>query len=449
MKTKAAGYIRVSTADQASFGLSLQAQRDLIERHCREHDLDLIDVYADEGVSAAKSLEKRTGILRLIADAEKGKFDVILFKDITRWSRNSAQYYKVQERLDACKVAWIAIEQPYLETVTPTGRFQVSIMLGMSQMEADQTGQRIKFTQDAEVQRGFFPFPSHCAPIGYTTKKVDGHNRLVIDEETAPRVRELFDEFLMTGNATQTGSKVGVQHFNLLRTLRNRIYMGEFRGIKDFCDPIVSVEVFERAQTLMKHRTYTPKKHHYIGSGITYCGICGEKMHWNCPDDKYPMCRCLKCKGNCLTEREFERQIIEQIEPELNKYRIILKGRKNDLKKNKTLRKRFEDKLQRLTDIYVDGLISREEFEKRREEYKKAIDEIEMPIEPTNMPVSWKKMYYELPTEKKNVLWKSTVDHFEVKDKTVYIAFESAKVLAERIAMSMNSSEAENDDISI
>ena len=67
---KCAGYIRVSTADQATHGLSLQAQRDLLTRYAADHDMDLVEIYADEGVSAAKSLEKRTGILRLVSDVK-------------------------------------------------------------------------------------------------------------------------------------------------------------------------------------------------------------------------------------------------------------------------------------------------------------------------------------------------------------------------------------------
>lgn len=434
MRTKAAGYIRVSTADQATYGLSLPAQRDLIQKYADEHDMELVDVYADEGVSAAKSLEKRTQIMRLLTDAEQGMFSVILFKDITRWSRNSAQYYKVQERLDSAKVAWIAIEQPYLETVTPTGRFQVSIMLGMSQMEADQTGQRIKFTQEAEIQRGYFPFPPHCAPTGYTTAKIDGHNRLIPDPATRGKVQEMFEEFVKTGNATQTGQRLGIPHFNLLRTLKNRVYIGEFRGVKGFCEPIISEELFTQAQKLMRHHSYSPKKHYYIFSGMTFCGLCGAKMAWNSPDDKYPMCRCRSCR-NTLTEREMERQVIEQVEPELNKYRITLKNRSTG--KEKALKKRFEDKLSRLTDIYLDGVISREEFEQRRAELKKAIEEIEIPAAPT-LPVTWKDMYFDLSAQQKNVLWKQTVDHFTVQNKTVSIAFETAQVLAERMAMSLN-----------
>lgn len=431
MKTKCAGYVRVSTTEQAATGLSLQAQRDLIERYAREHDMELVGIYADEGVSAAKSLDKRTGLLKLLADAEQHKFSVFLFKDLTRFSRNAAQYYKVAERLDKCQVGWIAIEQQFLETVTPTGRFMVNTVMGTAQLEADQTAQRIKFTQDAEVNRGYFPFPAHCAPLGYTTKKVNGHNMLVIDEETAPRVREMFAEFLKSGNATQTGEMFGKEHFNLTRTLKNRVYIGEFRGIPNFCEPIINESDFNKAQALMKHNQYRGKVHNYIFSGLAYCGICGAKMVWNCPNDKYPMCRCKRCK-NTLTERETERQVLERIEPKLARYTVTLK--KRDYSKEKELKKRFEDKLRRLTDLYVDGIISREEFDAKRKEYKTAIESIVIPTIP-ELPETWQQVYAKLDNQKKNVLWKSVINHIEIKDKKVDICFESTKVLAERMSM--------------
>lgn len=433
---KAAGYIRVSTVDQATNGLSLAAQKDLLTRYAREHDMTLIGIYADEGKSAAKSLEKREALLRMIADAEMGKFDVILFKDITRWSRNSAQYFKVQERLDACKVGWIAVEQPYLETMTPTGKFQVSIMLGTSQLEADQTGQRIKFTQDAEVARGYYPFPPHNAPFGFTTKKIDGHNHLVIKPDEAAIVREMYDTVIKTGTIARVGDmlreKYGIVRDNLPRAIKNPIYKGEFRGNPHFVEPIVSPEEWEQAQKLGRHPVHK-SKHDYIFSSLTYCGICGAKMRWNAPDG-YKMARCLN-HFNTITEKEMEKQVLAQVEPELNKYRIELKERKTE----KNLRKRFETKLKRLNDLYIDGVISRDEFDSRRKEYLDAISEIETPPQ-RELPTNWKKMYSELTEVQKNILWKSSVDHFEVKDKRVVIAFETTKVLAERMAMELDTS---------
>ena len=131
---KVAGYIRVSSVEQAVSGLSLPAQRELIEAYCKEHDHELVKIYADEGVSASKELHKRKALLSMLDDVEKGKVDLIVFKDITRWSRNSKQYWMVQDRLDKCKVAWVSIQQPYLGTTDATTRFQTNIMLGMSQL---------------------------------------------------------------------------------------------------------------------------------------------------------------------------------------------------------------------------------------------------------------------------------------------------------------------------
>ncbi len=84
MKTKAALYIRVSTTDQALHGYSLSAQEELLRRYADEHDMQVVGVYADEGISGHVLLEKRPAIMRLLSDAEKGKFAVVLFKDITR-----------------------------------------------------------------------------------------------------------------------------------------------------------------------------------------------------------------------------------------------------------------------------------------------------------------------------------------------------------------------------
>lgn len=49
--------------------------------------------------------------------------------------------------------------------------------------------------------------------------------------------------------------------------------------------------------------------------------------------------------------------------------------------------------------------------------------------------MNWKQIYMELTPAQKNVLWKTTVDRFVIKDKSVTIAFETAQVLAERMAI--------------
>ena len=83
-------YCRVSTAEQAQHGYSLEAQESLLRSYAAQNGMVVYDLYADKGKSANKALSKRTELNRMLRDAELKKFDCILFKDITRWSRNSA-----------------------------------------------------------------------------------------------------------------------------------------------------------------------------------------------------------------------------------------------------------------------------------------------------------------------------------------------------------------------
>lgn len=441
MKSKAAIYIRVSTADQAESGYSLQAQEALCRNYCAEHDYAVVGVYADEGKSASKALDKRTELLRLISDAEKGKVSVILFKDITRWTRNAAAYYKVQERLDKCGCAWIAVEQPYLETVTPTGRFQVQIMLGTAQLEAEQTGQRIKFVQEAEIKRGHFPFPPHNAPTGYTTEKREDGNYLVIDEQTAPIIRTIFHTFRHTLNLQRCVEAVrqeyGIEysHTTINRILRNPVYKGEFRGIQGFCLPIIESVEFDAIQR--PKRVFTASKHkgEYMFSSLVKCAHCGRTMYGLCSDNKYYMYQCKSGCHNCITQRELEQKVLEIVSPMFADYRVIVKQRQKDNAAISSKRNKLIQKKQRLTELYLDGIIERSEFDRRKNEIDSILTELEPTPELPEIHTDFTEMYHKLTTEKKAVFWRAFLSGITVdRDKKVNVEFHTAKVLAERLS---------------
>ena len=441
MKTKAACYIRVSTTDQAESGYSLKAQEALCRQYCADHDYDVVGVYADEGKSASKALDKRTELLRLISDAEIGKVSVILFKDITRWTRNAAAYYKVQERLDKCGCAWIAVEQPYLETVTPTGRFQVQIMLGTAQLEAEQTGQRIKFVQDAEIKRGHFPFPPHNAPTGYTTKKRDDGNYLVIDERTAPIIRTIFKTFGNTLNLQRcveaVRSEYGIEYTQttISRILRNPVYKGEFRGIQGFCQPIIEPPDFDRLQR--PKRVFTASKHRgqYMFTSLVKCARCGRTMYGNCSDNKYYMYQCKGGCHNCITQRDLEQKVLEIVSPMFADYRVIVKQREKDNASIISKRTKLIQKKQRLTELYLDGIIERSEFDSRKDEIESILTELEPAPELPEIHTDFKDMYSRLTNEKKAVFWRAFLKSITVnRDRNINVEFHTTKVLAERLS---------------
>lgn len=458
---RVAGYIRVSTIEQAVSHLSLSAQTELIESYCKEHGHELVKIYADEGVSAAKTLDKRKALLAMLDDAEHGLFDIIAFKDITRWSRNSKYYWIVQDRLDKCKVAWVSIQQPYLETLTPTGKFQTSVMLGTAQLESDQVGERIKFVQESQIRNGNYPFPDHCCATGYKTVKEGKANRIVIDDETAPIMRDMFDTFIRTANASETARIIhdrygwDISAVNVLRSLKNRIYIGEFRGVPDFCEPLVPLETFISAQSLMKHRNISKGKHkgEYVFSGLLRCSHCGGRLSGLCYEPSHTLryqCKTLGC-SNIPNQDELEQNVLNRIGDMVDDYRIRIKATAPSRKAEyRSEINRIRQRLSRLTDIYIDGDIDKETYITKKTESESRIVELERLLQdeqnrtPPSLDMDWIETYRTLPASARNRFWKLCVEYIVVDGtepkeiRFLSIADDSTKVLAESFAKVTN-----------
>lgn len=78
---KVVGYLRVSTDGQAESGLGLEAQKKTIESYSTKIGVDIINIFSDEGLSGALSLEKRPGMLSAIASLQKGDIFVVAKRD--------------------------------------------------------------------------------------------------------------------------------------------------------------------------------------------------------------------------------------------------------------------------------------------------------------------------------------------------------------------------------
>lgn len=74
-----AAYVRVSTQEQKLHGLSLDAQKMKLTEYAEAHNMKIVEWYVDEGVSARKLIRKRPELQRMIQDAEKKKFERIIF----------------------------------------------------------------------------------------------------------------------------------------------------------------------------------------------------------------------------------------------------------------------------------------------------------------------------------------------------------------------------------
>ena len=419
---KAVGYIRVSKEEQ-THGFSLEAQREGLQRYADTHGMVLTDFYADEGISASKALHKRKAILRLLDDAEAGKFDVILFKDLSRWSRNPNQFYAVQDRLDRANVSWVAVEQPNLETVTAQGRLLVGIFISVASHESAQIGERIKFVNEARVKDHGVLGGDKTMPLGYKVGIVDGKKRVVVNEEEREAVQDAFQTYLTTG--CQGDVKRKLQEHGIFRTeqairamLKCETFTGRFHGVDDYCEPLVSREDWEQVQTMLKQRHYTPPVQHepYIFSSLIRCR-CGRKMvGYTCKRWKYYRCKGhadgLCDNGKQVSELKLEEYLLSNIADDLARYQAEIRPKAK--KKNFA---QLQAKFERLNELYIEGRITRQVYDEKRKA-------LEADMTPQNAPKppkilfsdGWQEYYHNAPKQAKQNAWRSVIDYITPKD---------------------------------
>ena len=200
---RAALYARVSTEEQAMHGVSLEAQINRLTQFATENELDVTDIYVDEGISARKRYTARAEFMRMLEDVKSGKIDIIIFVKLDRWFRNVADYYEVQAILDKHNVLWLTTEEDY-DTTTANGRLALNIKLAIAQDESDRTSERIKFVFKNMVKEG--KVISGSVPLGY---KIE-NKRMVIDQALSTIIKAIYEKY-----GISTPSRLSIQAASL------------------------------------------------------------------------------------------------------------------------------------------------------------------------------------------------------------------------------------------
>jgi site-specific DNA recombinase len=136
---KAIGYIRVSTEDQAREGISLGNQESKIRAYADLHDLELVDVIRDEGISG-KSLE-RPGFERLQGILDEGKAQAVIVYKLDRLSRKTIDILNTLEAWEKREIVFHSITDN-IDTKTAAGKFLLTILSALAQMERDLIAER-------------------------------------------------------------------------------------------------------------------------------------------------------------------------------------------------------------------------------------------------------------------------------------------------------------------
>jgi len=185
---KVIGYARVSTAEQASDGLSLEAQESRIRAWCEATGAGLVEVVREEGVSGTKLLAERPGGRRIahLLDSRRPNADAVVVLRMDRLGRDAAEQIALLKRFRSGKVGLVAIAQQ-IDLATPHGRAMAQISAVFNELERALIAERT--TEALSMLRQQGKAWNH-APFGW--RAVDGHLQLdPAEQETLRKLQEL------------------------------------------------------------------------------------------------------------------------------------------------------------------------------------------------------------------------------------------------------------------
>ena len=281
MGRRVAIYARVSTEHEAQIS-ALGNQIQYYDEKLKQHpDWTLVERYIDEGITGT-SIHKRPNFLRMLKDAESGKFDLIVTREVSRFARNTVDTLQETRKLKKMGVEVYFTEDNIWTFKDDDGELKLTIMATLAQNESKKISQRVKAGQQITFQNGVFYGNGNI--LGYDKVGKD----MVINEEQAKTVRLIFDLYLKgygskkikyelekLGRVTSTGLNRWSESY-IVRVLRNSFYCGTIVYRKQFVPdyleqkhkknngeveqvivegrhtPIISKEVFEKVQEKLK-----------------------------------------------------------------------------------------------------------------------------------------------------------------------------------------------------
>jgi len=310
-------YCRVST-DERDQRNSLVSQQKFFETYFNRHpNWNNVRIFADEGLSGT-SLEKRDQFNEMLALARVGGIDLILTKEVSRFSRNVQDLLNIVEELrDRGIYIWFLSDD--INTESNDYREKLSIAGQSAEQESLRTSRRVRWGQMQQMERGRVFGRKEMFGYNIVTDELDQQHFLIIPEE-AEIVKKIFHWFSM-GDGTyriakrleQMGIKTkryknGWTNTVILRILRNEKYVGDLAQGKTWTpDPlkhkkkynrgesasfytrdhhpeaaIIDRDLWDKVQAILDEKAPSEEvkaKHanRYWTSGKIFCGCCGGR----------------------------------------------------------------------------------------------------------------------------------------------------------------------------
>ena len=272
-------YGRVSTNQDIQLS-SLSNQEDYFKQMILNNiNWTYIEGYIDEGITGTSTL-KRTNFLRMINDAKQNKFDLIITKEISRFSRNTLDSIKYTRELLNYGVAVLFLNDN-INTIYPDSELRLTIMSSMAQDEIRRLSERVKFGVAMSIKKG--KLLGNNKLYGYNKK----NNKLYINKKESLIIKEIFTLYGIHNKSTTyikdylNNQEVPTNYGNkwstttILRILRNPKYKGFYCANKSFTEDYMSKRV-----------KYLSKKEWVMYKSPKQIPIIIEESLWNKVNDK-------------------------------------------------------------------------------------------------------------------------------------------------------------------
>ena len=305
MKKKRIGaYIRVSTERQVE-GYSIEGQITQIEQYCQFNNYELVDIYADRGISG-KSMN-RPELQRMLKDAKNGKLDCVMVYKTNRLARNTSDLLTIVEELHRQNVEFFSLSER-MEVKNSTGKLMLQILASFSEFERNTILENIYTGQHQRALEGYY---QGNLPLGYNNIP-DNKKELMINQHEANIVKYIFESYAKghgyrkianalnhKGYVTKKGNPFSISAVTYI--LSNPFYIGkiQFAKYKDWNDkrrkglndkpviaegkhaPIIGKDLWDKVQARKKQVSEKPQVHGKgtnLLTGIIHCPQCGAPM---------------------------------------------------------------------------------------------------------------------------------------------------------------------------
>ena len=187
LKLRVTDYARVSTNTHEQ-KKSLQNQVEHFEQYIKENpNWTYVDGYVDDGITGTSDI-KRDNFMKMIEDARREKFDLIVTKEISRFSRNTLDSIKYTRELLSYGVSVLFVNDN-INTAMPDSELRLTIMASMAQDEIRRLSERVKFGMNQAIERG--EILGNNLLYGYKKNKDNGGLNII--KEEAKIVRKIYE----------------------------------------------------------------------------------------------------------------------------------------------------------------------------------------------------------------------------------------------------------------